>query len=514
MKLNLCIIASLALIENGTAFAPMRTSSRTSTSRLWAGKNEPLASEGDWSAFLDQDNTGMVYYFNTKTGESKWDPPTDSFPSFTMDAETKELARQKRLAYIEANSKEEPKKRGFLSSILASNEEEKEETVVEEKQESVAWYQGLFDIKEGQAEEETKPAEKEEKETSKDESGGFLSNLLGKRGSNGAVKADSQPLGVADKVLGGSKALESVKKEKPAKKKKDTPVTVTSEDEDGGFLSSLLGKRGNNGVVTADSKPLNVADKVFTTGGNKPLKLDTSSFVLPHPAKVSWGGEDAVFVKGRSFGVFDGVSGAEKLDGIPLFSTTLADEMKRMLNEEGATTKEMISCLADAADFANRAATGASTALVASIGEDDFLRVLNLGDCACWVIRNGEVVARSKEIVHYFDCPYQLSEDSPDRSQDGTKLNFEVIPGDVIVMGSDGVFDNLSQETICETIASSPPKAKAMAKRIADKSRKVSLDEDALTPYATLAKRNGFQDFASGRGGKVDDISCVVVRVT
>ena len=159
------------------------------------GKNEPLATEGEWSAFLDQDNTGMVYYFNTKTGESKWEPPTDTFPSFTMDAETKELAREKRLAYIEENSKEEPKKKGFLSSILASNEEEKEEeSVVEEKQESTAWYQGLFDIKEGQPDEETKPAKKKEDTpvtvTSEDESGGFLSNLLGKGGSNGAVKAD------------------------------------------------------------------------------------------------------------------------------------------------------------------------------------------------------------------------------------------------------------------------------------------------------------------------------------
>lgn len=461
--------------------------------RLWAaGKsNEPLATEGEWSAFLDQDNTGMVYYFNTKTGESKWEPPTDTFPSFTMDAETRELAREKRLAYIEENSSDEPKKKGFLASILTSNEEEKkkEEPVEEVKEESAAWYQGLFDIKDETAEEtKAAPAKKEKpakkkKETpvtaSEEENTGFLSNLL-----------------------------------EPVKKKKETPVT-TSEDENTGFLSTLL-RKGNNGAVKEKKadKPLDVADKVFTSGNTKTLEVDAASFVLPHPAKVSWGGEDAVFVKGRSFGVFDGVSGADKLDGIPLFSCTLSDEMKRMMKEDGATTKEMINCLADAAEFANRAATGASTALVASIGQDDFLRVLNLGDCACHVIRNGKVVAKSKEIVHYFDCPYQLSEDSPDRAQDGTKLNYEVLAGDVIVMGSDGVFDNLSQELICETIAASPPKAGVMAKRIVDVSRKVSLDEDAPTPYAKLAKRNGFEDFQTGRGGKVDDVSCVVVRVT
>ena len=304
------------------------------------------------------------------------------------------------------------------------------------------------------------------------------------------------------------------KKEKSAEKK-DMTVTATKEDNTG-FLSRMLGRK-SNGVANGkkvDDKPLDVADKVFTSGADRVLKLDTASFVLPHPAKVSWGGEDAVFVKGRSFGVFDGVSGADKLDGVPLFSYTLADEMKRTMKEDGASSKEMIDCLAEAADFANRAATGASTALVASIGQDDFLRVLNLGDSVCFVVRNGKVVAKSKEIVHYFDCPYQLSEESPDRAQDGTKLNYEVLPGDVIVMGSDGVFDNLDEETICAAIESAPQRSSAIAKRIVDLSRKISLDEEAATPYAKLAKRNGFEDFQTGLGGKVDDVSCIVVRCT
>jgi protein phosphatase PTC7 len=188
--------------------------------------------------------------------------------------------------------------------------------------------------------------------------------------------------------------------------------------------------------------------------------------------------------------------------------------MNRMMHEDGGSIKEIIEKLADAADFATRAATGASTALVATIGKDGFLRVLNIGDSVCLVVRGDKVVARTKEIVHFFDCPYQLSEDSPDRAQDGTRLNFEVLPGDVVVMGSDGVFDNLDDTRIIETIASSPERASVIARRIADLSRKISLDDNAVTPYAKLAKRNGFEDFQSGRGGKLDDVSCVVVRCT
>ncbi len=33
---------------------------------------EPLAQEGSWSAYLDHEKTGLVYYFNTLTGERSW----------------------------------------------------------------------------------------------------------------------------------------------------------------------------------------------------------------------------------------------------------------------------------------------------------------------------------------------------------------------------------------------------------------------------------------------------------
>lgn len=521
------------------AFAPVvtRAAPRQVDTRLF-GASDPLATEGEWSAFLDQDNTGMVYYFNTKTGESRWDAPTDTFPAVKMDDATRKLAREKRLQYVEqmsSSGEDEPKKKGFLASILDKpQEKEVDEVVVEEESEEPNWFDGLFDIKPAEPEtvestpvkkKEEKPAKKEKpakatKEPDDETGGGFLSSLKQKEKpvkEEEPVKAKEE----SGDESGGGFLSGLKKKETPVKKegpvKKEAPVKATKETEDevtGGFLSSLFSRNGAvNGKRTSD-KPLDVADKVFTNGDIKVVELDTASFVRAHPAKMSWGGEDAVFVNGRSFGVFDGVSGADKLDGVPLFSYTLAKEMKRTLNPEGAQMKEMINCLGDAAEFANRAATGASTAIVASIGQDDFLRVLNLGDCALYVIRNNKVVAKSREIVHYFDCPYQLSEDSPDRAQDGTKLNFEVIPGDVIVMGSDGVFDNLDEETICETVASSPQRSSVIAKRIVDVSRKVSLDDDAATPYAKLAKRNGFEDFATGRGGKLDDVSCVVVRCT
>eukprot|EP00977_Amphora_coffeiformis_P013226 scaffold3408_cov129-Amphora_coffeaeformis.AAC.21 len=44
---------------------------RTSQSQtLLFNLPRPLAMEGDWTAYLDEESTGLIYYFNGKTGES------------------------------------------------------------------------------------------------------------------------------------------------------------------------------------------------------------------------------------------------------------------------------------------------------------------------------------------------------------------------------------------------------------------------------------------------------------
>ena len=58
-------------------------------------------------------------------------------------------------------------------------------------------------------------------------------------------------------------------------------------------------------------------------------------------------------------------------------------------------------------EYANDVATGGTTTLVASINDDGYMRMLNVGDLVCVVIHEGEqarkFMAKSKEIVHYFE---------------------------------------------------------------------------------------------------------------
>eukprot|EP00591_Stephanopyxis_turris_P006154 CAMPEP_0195524606 /NCGR_PEP_ID=MMETSP0794_2-20130614/24526_1 /TAXON_ID=515487 /ORGANISM="Stephanopyxis turris, Strain CCMP 815" /LENGTH=514 /DNA_ID=CAMNT_0040654859 /DNA_START=121 /DNA_END=1662 /DNA_ORIENTATION=+ len=449
------------------------------------GSFNPLAEEGDWAAYFDEEKTGLVYYFNGKTGESLWEPPYTSFPVVTLTNAQIEIMKEKQ------GLPEQEEKKGSLGGLFSgmfgdsdaveSLVDDPGATVVEETKKS-GFFKSVFGGSDDKATPEVEAVqEKEEPAVTKEKKEGFsFSDVFNK---------DS-------KLDANSKNTKTYTGDKP-----EEASEVVSEVASTSFAFPDVGS-----MLKGKPKEVDVIVHEFN-----PIKIEVATLVLPHPEKVSWGGEDAIFSKGRTFGVFDGVSGAEKIDGIPLYSKTLAQEMKRNVGMDGLTCEEMSDALLAAAEFADVGATGASTATVASIGEDGFLRAINLGDSAAYLLRDGAVAARTKDISHYFDCPYQLAEESPDRPKDSTKLKVQVLPGDILLMGSDGVFDNLSDDDIFEAINAVPDKSTFIAKSVVDMSRKISLDETAATPYAKLAKKNRNPDYKNGLGGKVDDISCIVV---
>jgi protein phosphatase PTC7 len=467
---------------------------------------EPLAEEGSWQAFLDDETTGLIYYFDTKTGESLWEPPTSSFPAVRLPRKTQRMAEDLRKNYRKARQQGEAEVGGDSSSSV----QVVEKTAEEAGSGLPSWIEGLVEVVEEKALAATAPAPAPApevvEETPKEEKEGWFSGFF------------------ADK--GGAVAEEEEMALKVEKKEEKPNGEAVAQKEKGGLFAAFDGlKEKASSVIETETEvatPVPAVKKqpekkkakepVIVDTSPKPIKIDMGSHILPHPAKVRWGGEDALFIKGRTFGVFDGVSGAEKLDGVPLYSRTLATEMKKAVGKESISIQEMTKLLTAAADYADDSATGASTAVVASIGENGFLQALNLGDSLCMVVRDGKIAAKTREISHYWECPYQLSDDSPDRPRDGTKLNVELIAGDVVLMGSDGIFDNVSDDMLLELIGKSARlNPSQLSKKMCDLSRKQSLDGKSVTPYAKQAQRRGDQAFKDGLGGKVDDTSCIVV---
>lgn len=86
------------------------------------------------------------------------------------------------------------------------------------------------------------------------------------------------------------------------------------------------------------------------------------------------------------------------------------------------------------------------------------LLVTNLGDCQVMVIRprKKEVIFKTKEQWHWFDCPRQLGTNSPDTPKGNAftvPVDLEV--GDVVLAMSDGVIDNLWEHEILESVLKS-----------------------------------------------------------
>ncbi|KAJ2477203.1 hypothetical protein EV174_004694 [Coemansia sp. RSA 2320] len=186
-------------------------------------------------------------------------------------------------------------------------------------------------------------------------------------------------------------------------------------------------------------------------------------------------GEDAFFHRSDALGIADGVGGwAGVKDADPsLFARRLMHHVCLEIQRYEDIDDEMFSHYYDAApvDILRRAyeftldemealaMRGSSTACVVVLRGDE-LRVANLGDCGLTVVRQGDMVYRTEEQQHSFNYPYQLgTETHSDRPSDAQVFRLKIQKGDIIIVGSDGVFDNLFDEDILEEVNQHLPPA-------------------------------------------------------
>ncbi|CEM11485.1 unnamed protein product [Vitrella brassicaformis CCMP3155] len=206
------------------------------------------------------------------------------------------------------------------------------------------------------------------------------------------------------------------------------------------------------------------------------------------------------------------------------------------------------------AGYANTRAWGSSTACVACLDEEGGrLGVANLGDSGLIVLRRQtayelEVVKKTVEQQHGFNCPYQLmrvpkKSDLPYLEQNGLQRlaswvrgipepanhdlpecadisTVDLMEGDLVILGTDGVFDNLFEHEIAAlaNLAMSPYEAlllhdqslttspKNIATAIAEAAFNRSQDLTARTPFASNAAASRK---LIHKGGKADDITVV-----
>lgn len=179
------------------------------------------------------------------------------------------------------------------------------------------------------------------------------------------------------------------------------------------------------------------------------LRMDVAScYVRDHDEDAHFALPDAGII-----GVADGV-GSYRYKGVDAsaFARALMKHAQAEAEQLRAANASARICphllLQTACDATVRSrAPGASTAVILCL-DGATLRWTNVGDSGFAVLRGGEIVHRSAPQQQHFNCPYQLSARAAARGDAGlTKAKVGAVPvvdGDVVVAGTDGLWDNVS----------------------------------------------------------------------
>ena len=168
-------------------------------------------------------------------------------------------------------------------------------------------------------------------------------------------------------------------------------------------------------------------------------------------------------------------------------------------------------------DAANEMLVGSTTAMLVVL-RDDELRIANVGDCGVMVIRGYEPIFRNEEQQHSFNFPFQLGTMSKDSPEDAQSYTVKVREGDIVILATDGLFDNVFDEEIVEIInlntnTTHPEQSNPQAITDALLLRAKEVSEDSRSPASPFQHRAVEQGFYY-QGGKVDDVTVLagVVR--
>ncbi|KAJ3369596.1 hypothetical protein GGF31_005113 [Allomyces arbusculus] len=190
------------------------------------------------------------------------------------------------------------------------------------------------------------------------------------------------------------------------------------------------------------------------------------------PLKSIQCGEDAFFSRYNCVGVGDGVGGwqGQANANAGLFARKLmhycSAELERAHevppNVAARDEIDPVGVLQHAyhrtvQDAQSEGFVGSTTACVVLLVHDE-LRIANLGDGAVLVIRQGEFVFRTEEQVHSFNYPYQLGTAASDLPTHAQQFRVKAHHGDIVLVVSDGILDNLFEEDILAAVREHVPK--------------------------------------------------------
>ncbi len=300
------------------------------------------------------------------------------------------------------------------------------------------------------------------------------------------------------------------------------------------------------------------------------LALRTGLKCIPGPGKLK--AEDAHIIQNLRWphrhgddvtylGIADGVgswagSGVDPAN----FSTRLMSLVGLVAEQhadEGGEPPSPVAVLIQAWEaIQTERVTGSSTALIGGLDHAyNQFATANLGDSGALVLRKAttssglgtmdvarggelgawDVVFRTGQQLRSFNQPYQLGYadgassgegEAFDRPESADVARTPVQEGDILVLASDGLFDNMHEDELLQVVENWEDKwgdeaaqgqgsgtddcMERLASALADRAFEFSMDRGRDGPFAQLAKEN---DILWSHGGRLDDITVLCARV-
>eukprot|EP00928_Gymnodinium_smaydae_P069051 TRINITY_DN5241_c0_g1_i4.p1 TRINITY_DN5241_c0_g1~~TRINITY_DN5241_c0_g1_i4.p1 ORF type:complete len:456 (-),score=72.00 TRINITY_DN5241_c0_g1_i4:187-1554(-) len=283
-------------------------------------------------------------------------------------------------------------------------------------------------------------------------------------------------------------------------------------------------------------EPESFQNPAASSGSRSELKLRSGASRLQKSGGLAC--EDACCFGSHILGVADGVSSMAEFVSYGVDAAAFSAELMEIA-EHSATNSDILEKVdepvsaraARAVEAAEAKATtyGASTITFLTLSGDT-AGVANLGDSGFMLLRakpwGMEIIQRSREQQHSWNCPYQLTRLPPllaerykswkfDSVKDCQLYDVKVEQDDLLLLYTDGFSDNLHRfemiKVINDTIAaqsfSTPPEA--IAEALANAAYERSIDSRAKTPFMLEAQKQGKVFY----GGKQDDITVVAAWV-
>lgn len=281
----------------------------------------------------------------------------------------------------------------------------------------------------------------------------------------------------------------------------------------------------------------------------RPFKLLSGASRLPKPGGRC---EDAFFIGTQALGVADGVGAMANYARFGVDAAAYSAELMEIssksllpdgrawnIAEDTKTTVAAYAAEALALAETGVKSYGASTATVLAL-KGNSVGVANLGDSGFMLLRKAPrgmaIIERSREQQHSWNLPYQLLRVPPrltsrlpkntklDSAADSEQYEVTVRSGDLLILFTDGLSDNLHDEEVLQVVnrtlspafgelLGSPgltTPAEDVAKALALAAQERSKDPVAKVPFVENSRRQGHGEC---QGGKVDDITVVAAWV-